>query len=114
MLKDELEGNSLLNTLLNTYSVKEISNLFTQIDNNLMSLHNCSANDFLKLNSSFKEIFNQSKQISKNVNDIIDDFDSSRNELLIKEIENYMKINYHFLMNSLRNFQIISGTYSFQ
>ena len=84
-LNDKIE----INALLNTYSVKDISNTFTQIDNKLMSLYKCSADDFLQLNSDFKSLFNQSKVISENVNTIFNIYNANKNKELYTEIHNF-------------------------
>ena len=57
-----------LSSLLETYSVKDITTLFTEIDNRLISLHSKSAEDFLKLNASYKGIYNQSNLLKENIN----------------------------------------------
>ena len=61
-MREEKFNNKIeIEALLNTYSVKDITNTFIQIDNKLMSLYECSADDFLRLNSDFKSLFKQSK-----------------------------------------------------
>ncbi len=71
-----------IKALLETYTVNDISNTFTVIDNKLLSLHECSAEDFLQLNSDFKNLYKQSEIISENVNVIF--------SILIK-IKNYIR-----------------------
>lgn len=66
--KDKIEA------LLKTYSAKDISKTFIQIDERLVSLHECSANDFSQLNKDFKNLFNQLKVVSENIHDISDFF----------------------------------------
>jgi len=84
-LKDKIK----IEALLNTYSVKDISNTFMQIDNRLMSLHECSTKDFLHLNSNFKNLFKQSKDISENIDSISDIFNRDINIDLYNQIRNF-------------------------
>ncbi len=74
---------------LEAYSVKDISTIFSNIDNKLMSLHECSSDDFLKLNGDFKKLFNQSKLISENVNSVFDLYNKNENVELYNEIHRF-------------------------
>jgi hypothetical protein len=64
-----------IDALLNTYSVKEIIEMFATIDEKIMSLHTCSSDDFLMLNSSFKDIYQLAKGIDSNVTSTLGDLD---------------------------------------
>ena len=89
-MREEKFNNKIeIEALLNTYSVKDITNTFTHIDNKLMSLYECSADDFLRLNSDFKNLFKQSKVISDNVDTIFDIFNANKNKELYTEIHNF-------------------------
>jgi hypothetical protein len=86
MSDNSLNDKIKIKVLLETYSINDISNAFSQIDNKLMSLHECSADDFLRLNSDFKSLFKHSKIISENVDIIFDIFNTNRNKELYSKI----------------------------
>ena len=97
MVNKDNENTIHLDTLLKTYSVKEITNLFSQIDKQIISLHKCSADDFLQLNNSYKDIYNSSGLISKNVIKILKAFNKNENNNLYKGINTlYEKLNAQF------------------
>lgn len=99
-----------IKSLLEAYSISEISNTFTQIDNKLLSLHKCSADDFLQLNSDFKNLFKQSKSIADNVSVIVDLFKSNKS----KEFYNEVHLFYDKLKNEASVFdEKISLTMNF-
>jgi hypothetical protein len=79
--KDKIEA------LLKTYSAKDISKTFIQIDERLVSLHECSANDFSQLNKDFKNLFNQLKVVSENIHDISDFFNQKESVDLFSKIK---------------------------
>ncbi|OFX23555.1 MAG: hypothetical protein A2041_15020 [Bacteroidetes bacterium GWA2_31_9b] len=81
--KDKVEFKNLLNT----YSVKEISDLFAKVDEKIMRLHQCSSDDFLMLNKDFKTIFKYRNQIDSNISDIFNFMAQINSDLLIKELE---------------------------
>src|SRR6056297_113828 len=83
----ELEDKIQLKALLNTFSVEDISSLFSSIDKNLISLHKCSADDFLKLNSEFKNIFAKSKVIADNINVVLENFNDNNSQEFYHEVE---------------------------
>ncbi len=89
MIDKELKDKIKVRALLETYSISDITNTFTQIDNNLLSLHECSADDFLQLNSDFKSLYKQSKIISENVEIIFDIYNTNKNKELYKEIHSF-------------------------
>lgn len=70
-MKETNKENSQLNTLLNAYSIQEITSLFALIDEKILALHNCSSEDFLSLNAYFKKYYKDSKIISQNASDIL-------------------------------------------
>ena len=88
MSEDEL-NKIRIGTLLETYSVKEISSLFTAIDKQILSLHECSSEDFLSLNNDFKILYKQSSTIANNVNTILNVFNTKRNKELYSNIHNF-------------------------
>ncbi len=58
--------------LLNTLSIKEIVDIFMQIDKKITSLHECSADDFLTINRKLKSYHQDAKTISSNSSRIFD------------------------------------------
>lgn len=56
--------------LLNAYSIQEITSIFDEIDEKIISLHSCSSEDFLTLNAYFKKYYADSKTISNNANEL--------------------------------------------
>lgn len=100
MSEQEEEFAIHLDSLLKTYSVKDITDLFTKIDERLISLHNRSAEDFLQLNKSYKDIYSQSNQISKNIGVVCKTSNIDKNNNLyqiINELYEKLKIQFEIL-----------------
>lgn len=79
------DNNKDLLAFLNHYSVQEITSIFAEIDEKILSLHSCSSDDFLTLNAYFKKYYTDSKTISKNATNlfnIITNEESRQNYLL--------------------------------
>lgn len=89
MTEKELENKIKVKALLETYSTKDICKIFTTIDSKIYSLHECSSDDFLRLNNDFKQLYNQSKLISENVAEIFNILNTNKNKLLYNEIYTY-------------------------
>ncbi len=70
-MKETNKENTQFNSLLNAYSIQEITSLFALIDDKILALHNCSSEDFLSLNAYFKKYYKDSKVISQNASDIL-------------------------------------------
>ncbi|PLX23120.1 MAG: hypothetical protein C0597_01370, partial [Marinilabiliales bacterium] len=97
MSEKDKEYTIHLDSLLKTYSVKDITNLFTEIDKRLISLHNKSAEDFLQLNNSYKNIYHQSNHISDNIAIICNTANIDKNNSLYQIISNlYEKLKVQF------------------
>jgi prefoldin subunit 5 len=79
MINKNSKPDIKLDSLLNTYSINDINNLFAQIDEKISLLHDRSAKDFKQLNDSFKEIYSQSNRIAENVSDTCKAFDNENN-----------------------------------
>ena len=56
--------------LINAYSIQEIIAIFSEIDEQILSLHSCSSDDFLTLNAYFKKYYADSKTISNNATEL--------------------------------------------
>lgn len=87
MSDKELNDKIKIKALLETYSVNDISNTFTQIDNKLLSLHECSSEDFLQLNKVFMNLYKQSQIISNNVHSIVNVFSTETDKKLYNEVQ---------------------------
>lgn len=72
MTDDTKRKNSLLEILLKEYSIKDIITIFSSIDDKIMSLHECSSQDFLNFNAHLKVYYKQAKTISENAQIIFD------------------------------------------
>ncbi len=73
------------------FSIREFINIFGDIDEKILQLHQCSSDDFLGLNADFKQYYNQSKLISSNATDIFNELAESETAVLIKKIETLYK-----------------------
>jgi hypothetical protein len=98
--------NNQLNTLLNAYSIQEITSLFALIDEKILSLHNCSSEDFLSLNSYFKKYYKDSKVISQNASDILNIITDQEKK---EEIFNGLNIFHSRLSQHLLGFNNVSS-----
>lgn len=69
MVEQNSDKNSAL-SFLSTFSIQEITNIFGEIDDKILSLHSCSSDDFLTLNAYFKKYYADSKIISQNATNL--------------------------------------------
>src|SRR6056297_1203160 len=83
------ENKIKLQNLLETYSVQEVSNIFADIDDKILSLHGTSSEDFYNLNRDFKHFYNVANQISENASSLFDFIASNENDGFLKDIENF-------------------------
>lgn len=70
--------------------MKNITETFSKVDSKILELLKCASNDFMGLNTSFKEIAKESKEIINNSLQIHSTLDSVYNEgnaVLLKELE---------------------------
>lgn len=112
-----------IKAVLNKYTLKEINNLFNEIDNKIIAILECSSEDFLSLNTRFKEFHADSKSLDNltqklfnlikpdNNKHILDSLKKIHQALLIHKERNgagYTQLaNYlQDLSESLRNLQI--------
>ncbi|MCG8411939.1 MAG: hypothetical protein MI739_11720 [Bacteroidales bacterium] len=93
-----LKDKEKIEELLRTYSINDISQKFVHIDKCLVSLHKCSANDFLQLNEDFQKLFNQLKIISNNFNDVINQLSQSNTDELYQQTKLFCKSLYDNLI----------------
>jgi hypothetical protein len=71
--------------------IKEFIEIFVGIDEQIIQLHQCSSDDFLGLNSDFKQYYRQSKFISENASQIFNELTKSESLELIKSLEKLYK-----------------------
>lgn len=75
-----------------TRDLKNITDKFTQIDTKIIELLQCSSDDFLGLNTDFKELFRSSSSISKNASVIFEILSESDTKVMMDELEVLYKI----------------------
>ena len=92
--------NINLHALLETYSIEEISQLFSEVDKKIVSLHQVSSEDFLKLNKDFKMFHQQASQIAQNASFLFDYITGHDNNRLIEDINEF----YHELKSKSDHF----------
>lgn len=64
---DDKNGNiGDLRSLLTTYSLEDLTSLFSRIDEKIVSLHQVSSEDFMNLNKDFRDFHGEARQISDN------------------------------------------------
>jgi len=90
-MSDNNKENINLHSLLETYSIQEISELFSEIDKKIVSLHQVSSEDFLRLNRDFKKFHQQANQISENASYLFDYITGHENNELIEDIDKFYK-----------------------
>lgn len=101
-----LKDKNKIENLLKTYSTKDISKAFIHIDEKLVSLHECSANDFSQLNRDFKNLFNQLKIISENITDITFYFKKDESVFLFKKVKSFANELYASLIDYKKQSQV--------
>ena len=76
-----------LKALLSTYSLEDITALFSGIDEKIVSLHQVSSEDFSNLNHDFKEFHAEARHISNNVTELFQIITGTEHSELITGIE---------------------------
>ncbi len=94
-------------SITNTFSFEEVINIFSGIDKKIISLHQCSSEDFLGLNRQFKEFHSESNTISDNAQKVLDvitqdkTLEALRNLQILKEqLKNQIQHVELFLSNT--------------
>lgn len=77
--------------LFNDLSIKEISSIFTNIDEQIIDLHKCSSDDFLGLSTDFKKYYNLSKGIANNASEVFKLLSEESNRNLFVELQTLYK-----------------------
>jgi hypothetical protein len=76
--------------LLNAYSIQDITSIFDEIDEKIISLHSCSSDDFLTLNAYFKKYYADSKTISNNANELFNLItNKEKQQLFLENLKNF-------------------------
>ena len=84
---DNNEENRLhIKNLMETYTIEEISGLFSKIDEKIISLHDCSSEDFYNLNKDFKYYHDIANRISENASFLFDFIASKENNGFLEDI----------------------------
>jgi hypothetical protein len=96
----------LLQNLLSTYSVSEIIDVFKDIDQKIISLHQCSSDDFLNLNAHFKKYYKDSKQILENATGILQTItNKEQSDNLLITLGNFS----NQIQDSIESFEELAG-----
>ncbi len=98
--------------LFNDISIREISSIFTKIDEQIIDLHNCSSEDFMGLHTDFKRYYTHSKQISENANEIFNSLSEESNRTLFLELQSLYKDLHRFQVESQQNRIIINQNFN--
>ncbi|BDX39361.1 hypothetical protein CYCD_27160 [Tenuifilaceae bacterium CYCD] len=72
--------------------INNITEKFTQIDTKILELLQCSSDDFMGLNSNFKELYRSSSLLSKNATEIFEILSDDESKEMMGELENLYKI----------------------
>jgi len=75
-----------------TRDINSITEKFTQIDTKILELLQCASDDFMGLNSNFKELFRSSSLLSKNATEIFEILSDDESKAMMGELENLYKI----------------------
>jgi chromosome segregation ATPase len=91
MSDDKRNNRRQLIHLLEVYSMEEISELFSKIDKNIISLHEYSSEDFLNLNNDFKTYYKVANKISDNAAYLFEFLADQKSHYLPTNIEELYK-----------------------
>jgi len=86
-MNNNYSGSQDLQALLSTYSLEDITALFSGIDEKIVSLHQVSSEDFNNLSRDFREFHAEARKISENVSDLFQLITGNENTDLVKNIE---------------------------
>ncbi|HOP04200.1 MAG TPA: hypothetical protein PL017_07225 [Tenuifilaceae bacterium] len=83
--------NTNKNKNFDSFSIKEVVEIFTLIDEQIIELHKCSSDDFLGLNAYFKQYYKHSKTISANAKEVLQSLTDSKSGNLLHNLEELYK-----------------------
>ncbi|MBN1181251.1 MAG: hypothetical protein JXB49_03120 [Bacteroidales bacterium] len=95
-------GNINIEELLKAITAEEITNIFKEIDQKIISLHQCSSDDFLQLGAHFKTYYKESKQISDNASEIYELNAGKDNEITTNQLSDIYK-NFNAINKYIKN-----------
>jgi hypothetical protein len=93
-------------------SIKEISSIFINIDDQIIDLHKCSSDDFLGLSTDFKKYYHYSKDISDNAGQIFKLLSEESNRALFIELQTLYKDLTKIQSQSRQNLKVTSNNLS--
>ncbi len=76
-----------LKSLLTAYSLKDLTAFFTRVDEQIVSLHQVSSEDFMNLNRDFRDFHGQARQISDNASYLFHYITGNENAEMVAGIE---------------------------
>ena len=91
------ENNAQLEKVIGSYTISEITDLLQDIDKKILSLHDCSSEDFLALNKHFKNCFAKTKPISENSKALFEILSDTEN--IQTRLNNYYILSDKYLKN---------------
>lgn len=71
----------------NSLTIKEISSIFSHIDEQIIELLKCSSDDFLGLNSDFKRYYKHSRVISDNALEVFNHLSQNQDKQLFHQLQ---------------------------
>jgi len=80
-------GKDDIKSLLTTYSLEELTSLFSRIDEKIVSLHQVSSEDFMNLNKDFRDFHGEARQISDNASYLFQFITGNENAEMVAGIE---------------------------
>lgn len=104
MTDESIRKSTLFEKLITEYSIREIIKIFANIDDKIMSLHECSAEDFRNFNAQLKLFFKQAKKISENAQVIFDIIGGKDSRIIFNEFNSFhekLKIHVDFFEKEL-------------
>ena len=109
-------------------SLKEVGNIFSEIDKRIISLYKCSSDDFVTFNTQLKKFHNQINVVSSNATEVLNlsggngthDFIGSLNSL-VQDIEQHLNatiastdknaMNFERLLKNINSMMLYSRNY---
>lgn len=83
------DDKNFITNLVNTYSIREVVHILSDMDAKTLELHRCSSDDFLMFNQLMKKHAKDSKTISENARKIFEITGGEQHELFFKNLRNF-------------------------
>lgn len=84
---EKKQDNKKLATAESHQLIENIINIFSDIDEKIMALHQCSSDDFLSLNEHLKNNYQKAKLVSENTESVIELISEQGNEKYLRELD---------------------------